>query len=91
MRRHYADSDEELDTTPAGDDHPARVANRVYTPVQMGFLNRLERLKAMRGELDASPEADSYTLKLIGRGLFATYHECVDHGVADEARRILQI
>ena len=64
---------------------------RSYTPLQMHFLARLERLDQVKRELEAMPEPDPFMHKLVGRGLFATYRECIDEGVGAEARHLLKI
>ena len=64
---------------------------RTYTPLQVHFLSRLQELEQIRIQMDESPTQDPFTVKLVGRGLFATYHECIDQGVAEEARQILNM
>ena len=61
---------------------------KVYTPIQMHFLTRLQRFGDIREE---SHDADALTIKLVGRGIYSIYRECIDAGVGDEARRILGI
>ena len=64
---------------------------KVYSPIQMHFLARLRRLDGVRGQLDSLPARDPFMKKLVDRGLFATYRECMDEGVGPEARQILNI
>ena len=64
---------------------------KVYSPIQMHFLGRLRRLDGVRGQLDSLPVRDPFMKKLVDRGLFATYRECMDEGVGPEARQILNI
>lgn len=61
---------------------------KVYTPLQMHFLMRLQRLGDIKEE---AHDSDALTIKLIGRGIYSIYRECIDAGVGDEARRILGI
>ena len=61
---------------------------KVYTPLQMHFLSRLQRLGDIRKE---AHDADELTVKLVGRGIYSIYRECIDAGVGDEARGILGI
>ena len=64
---------------------------RAYSPLQMHFLARLQRLDDVRAQMGTMPDQDPFMAKLVGRGLFATYRECVDEGVGAEARHILKI
>lgn len=62
-----------------------------YSPLQVHFLARLQRLSDARTEIEMTNDEDPFMKKLVDRGLFATYRECVDEGVATEARHILKI
>jgi hypothetical protein len=48
-------------------------------------------LSDARHEIELTNDEDPFMKKLVDRGLFATYRECVDEGVATEARHILKI
>jgi hypothetical protein len=67
------------------------VPGRSFNLIQSEFLARLERLKKAREQLSVMPDADPLTVKLVARGLFATYQECLDQGVGHEARAILEL
>lgn len=76
------------------DQHEAALDSRtakVYSPTQMHFLARLRRLDGVRSQLDVLPARDPFMKKLVDRGLFATYRDCMDEGIGDEARQILNI
>ncbi|MBM3939938.1 MAG: hypothetical protein FJ318_03395 [SAR202 cluster bacterium] len=62
---------------------------RVYTPAQSQFLGRLASLKELRAQLERTLGPEAWTTQLVGRGLLATYRECVDFGVGKEAARIV--
>ncbi len=64
---------------------------KAYSPIQMHFLARLRRLDGVRGQLDTVPASDPFMKKLVDRGIFATYRDCMDEGIGDEARQILNI
>lgn len=49
-------------------------------------LRRLEKIRLMHGGI---PNADDFMVRLVKRGLFATYRDCVDEGVGPQAREIL--
>ena len=62
-----------------------------YTPLQLHFLSRLERLRNAKAEIDTYTDDDPFMKRLVDRGLFATYRECIDEGVGAEARHVLHI
>lgn len=64
---------------------------KAYSLIQMHFLARLRRLDGVRLQLSSSPARDPFMKKLVDRGLFATYRECMDEGVGPEAKQILKI
>ena len=64
---------------------------KAYSPIQIHFLARLRRLDGVRGQLDNVPANDPFMKKLVDRGIFATYRDCMDEGIGDEARQILNI
>ncbi|MEK9658628.1 MAG: hypothetical protein VW450_01600 [Chloroflexota bacterium] len=64
---------------------------RSFNLIQSEFPARLERLKKAREHLANMPDADPLAVKLVARGLFATYQECLDQGVGHEARAILEL
>lgn len=66
-------------------------SSRIYTAMQLHFLARLQRLSDVRVEIEAQPERDEFMHRLVSRGLFATYQECLDASVGTEARQILRI
>ena len=70
---------------------PVAPDTRTYSPMQMHFLARLQRLEEMRGQMESLPGQDAFMKKHVGRGLFATYRECIDEGVGVEARQILKV
>ena len=55
------------------------------------LLARLQRLDNIKLQLAALFTPDPLIVKLVGRGLFATYRECVDAGIGTEACTILKI
>ena len=64
---------------------------KAYSLIQMHFLARLRRLDGVRVQMSSLPGSDPFMKKLVDRGLFATYRECVDEGVGPEAKQILKI
>jgi hypothetical protein len=59
-----------------------------YSPLQLHFLRRLNRLLRLRQEQRA--ELNSEGLRLIDRAIYATYCDACDVGVAEEAQRLLR-
>lgn len=62
---------------------------RTYSALQVFFLRRLERLLRVSRELGASLPSGDWRVKLLRRSVYATYYECLEHGVAEEARQFL--
>jgi hypothetical protein len=62
-----------------------------YTPLRVHFLARLQRLSDARHEIGMTNDEDPFMKRLVDRGLFATYRECIDEGVTTEVRHILKI
>jgi hypothetical protein len=52
------------------------------------LLSRLQRRGDIREE---AHDVDELTAKLVGRGTYSTYCECIDAGVGNEARGTLGI
>jgi hypothetical protein len=59
------------------------------TPLQMHFWARLQRIRDAEQEITST--ARSIHEELVERGLFATYRECVDEGVALAVQHLLRI
>jgi hypothetical protein len=59
-----------------------------YSPLQLHFLRRLNRLLRLRQEQRA--ELNSEGLRLIDRAIYATYCDASDVGVAEEAQKLLR-
>jgi hypothetical protein len=64
------------------------IDTRAYTAVQRFFLGRLERFVSMRD--GSSARFDSWQTALVHRAIYSTYCECVELGLADEARLLLK-
>jgi len=59
-----------------------------YSPLQLQFLRRLNRLLRLRQEQRA--ELNSEGLRLIDRAIYATYCDACGVGVAEEAQKLLR-
>ena len=58
---------------------------------QAALGKRLMRLARVKCALEKIPNADPLIRRLVDRGLFATYRDCKDQGLGDDARVILGI
>lgn len=63
--------------------------SRTYTPLQMFFLRRLERLVRLSHDLGTSLPSEDWRVKLLRRSIYATYYECLELGIGEDARQIL--
>jgi hypothetical protein len=58
-----------------------------YTVMQAHFLDRLERLLRLRNAADSRLEP--WQARLLVRAIYSTYRDCLELGLADQARSIL--
>lgn len=63
---------------------------RSYNELQMYFLRRGKRLADLRTELRL---VDSYNARLkgINKAVYSVYRDCVELGIAEEARKIMNL
>jgi hypothetical protein len=66
---------------------PIKESEGSYSPLQLHFLRRLNRLLRLRG--DQTGELNEDGMRLIDRAIYSTYCDAVDLGVTDEAQRLL--
>ena len=72
-------------TSKDGGSHSAPSANLL----QRFFLLRLQRMVAVRRERAPFPDVEERDLRLLDRSVYSTFCDCLDLGVAEEARAIL--
>ena len=79
-----------VDETKGGTDDmlsPIKESESSYSPLQLHFLRRLNRLLRMRS--DQAVEVNTEGLRLIDRAIYSTYCDTVDLGVGAEAQKLL--
>ena len=79
-----------VDETKGGTDEmlaPVKESAGSYSPLQLHFVRRLNRLLRLRGEQLAEVNAEG--LRLIDRAIYSTYCDTVDLGVGAEAQKLL--
>ncbi len=59
-----------------------------YSPLELHFLRRLNRLPRLRREQGTELNGDG--VRLIDRAIYATYCDASDVGVAEEAQKLLR-
>ena len=59
-----------------------------YSPLQLHFLRRLNRLLRLRQE--QGPELNGEGVRLIDRAIYCTYCDASDVGAAEEAQKLLR-
>lgn len=67
---------------------PLRESEGTYSPLQLHFLRRLNRLLRLRYE--QGDQLNSEGVRLLDRAVFTTYCDCVDMGLTREAQSLLQ-
>jgi len=66
---------------------PTSEGNNSYSPLQLHFLRRLNRLLRLRAEQAGQLNEDG--VRLIDRAIYSTYCDAVDLSVAAEAQKLL--
>lgn len=61
---------------------------KLYSPLQAHFLNRLERVLRLRFEQTGNLNEGG--TQLLDRAIYSTYCDCLDLGVGEEARELLR-
>lgn len=67
---------------------PIKESESTYSPLQLHFLRRLNRLLHLRRE--QGPQLNGEGVRLLDRAIYSTYCDLVDLGVAAEAQKLLQ-
>jgi hypothetical protein len=66
---------------------PIKESENSYSPLQLHFLRRLNRLLRLRAE--QAGQLNEEGVRLIDRAIYSTYCDAVDLGVAEEAQKLL--
>ncbi len=67
-----------------------RTQSRNYSPLQALFLIRLNRLLHLRQEMMARQLEGEWRLKLLSKAIYSTCCDCVELGVAEDARTLFE-
>lgn len=67
---------------------PISESEGAYSPLQLHFLRRLNRLLRLRKQQQGQLNEEG--LRLIDRAIYSTYCDAVDLGVTEEAQKLLQ-
>ena len=81
--KHVDETEGGMDSTVS----PVKESEASYSPLQLHFLQRLNRLLRLRRE--QSDQLNTDGLRLIDRAIYSTYCDAVDLGVTAEAQRLL--
>jgi hypothetical protein len=64
--------------------------SRNYSPLQALFLIRLNRLLHLRQEAVSRQLEGEWRLKLLSKSIYSTFCDCVELGVAEDARTLFE-
>ena len=67
-----------------------RTQSRNYSPLQALFLIRLNRLLHLRQEAVTRQLEGEWRLKLLSKAIYSTFCDCVELGVAEDARTLFE-
>jgi len=62
---------------------------RTLTPSQILFSSRLARLLRLKEEWTGRVPANDGRLRMIHKAIYSTYCDCVEAGIADDARALV--
>lgn len=66
---------------------PIKESDSSYSPLQLHFLRRLNRLLRLRAE--QAGQLNEEGVRLIDRAIYSSYCDAVDLEIADEAQKLL--
>jgi hypothetical protein len=66
----------------------SRAPSRSYSPVQALFLIRLNRLLRQRQDAVSHFPSDDWRLRLLSKAIYSTFCDCVELGIAEDARSL---
>ena len=61
-----------------------------YSPFQLLFLLRLARLLRERQEWARKLSSNDWRIKLLNKAIYSTFCDCVEQGVAEDARSLFE-
>lgn len=74
--------------TTRGQEEIEMPSERDYNALQSLFLSRLVRLLRQRRDYATVLGADDWRMKLVNKAIYSTFCDCLELGVADEARAL---
>ena len=60
-----------------------------YSSLQLLFLLRLVRMLRLKQKYDNLPASEQWIVELLNRSIYSTFCDCLEQGVADEARSLM--
>lgn len=63
---------------------------RSYTPLQNFFLLRLGRLLRLKQLYSGLSGQEEWVPKLLNKAIYSTYCDCLEQGVSDDARALIE-
>jgi hypothetical protein len=81
---------EDTDTTQNDQNAPAFGGSRTLSPLQLYYLRLLERLFHQRETYETDPEREEWLQMAISRAGYSAFRSCVENGVEEEAKALLE-
>ena len=60
-----------------------------YSPWQLHFLMRLNRLLRLQRQFGSMPHTEKYLIEILNKAMYSTYMDCQALDVGDKAREMI--
>jgi hypothetical protein len=71
--------------------NPRGGANHVngYSPLQLLFLLRLNRLLRLKRQYGTMPHTEKYLIEMLNKAMYSTFLDCQELGIGPDAREMI--
>ena len=60
------------------------------TPIQVYYLDSLERLIKLKKSYEGDPAHEEWLIKAVNNAAYSAYRSCLEHGAEDEAKALVR-
>ena len=80
----------ETSATHGSDDTRVVGEEKALSPLQLYYLRLTERLFHEREAYESNPDREEWLYMAINKAAYSAFRSCVEHGVEDEAKALLE-